>query len=77
LPPAPASARTTAASHDVRGGAQNREFRLAPLRIGGKEPALTRRRPPEEASARRKVEGASDDDMAVGSGADQGDGAKT
>jgi hypothetical protein len=61
----------------VRGGAQNREFRLAPLRISGKEPALTRRRPPEEASARRKVEGASDDDMAVGSGADQGDGAKT
>jgi hypothetical protein len=77
LAPVPASARTTVTPHDVRGGAQNRELRLALLRNGGKEPALARRRPPEEASARRKVEGAADDDMAAGSGGDQGDGAET
>jgi hypothetical protein len=74
LPPASASARTSAASRGARGGdggAQNAKLRLAPV-WNGEEPTLARLRPPgeAEASARKKVEEEDDtaaDDMAAGS----------
>ena len=71
MPPASASARTSAACRGARGGGarQNAKFGPAPVWNGG-EPAEVRLRPPgeAEASARKKLEEADDtaaDDMAA------------